>query len=377
VRIVPIQAENGSYEICISPGILEDLTPVTDKLNPWRGRKSAVVTDTRVAALYGPRVRKAMERIGIRYAQLPVPDGEGSKSHEQLLSLYNIFLGGVGLTRGDPVMALGGGVVGDLAGFAAATYQRGVPFIQMPTTLLAQVDSSVGGKVGVNLPRGKNMVGCFYQPSLVLIDPLALDTLDSRQLGAGMGEVIKYGCIADASLFHRLEEAGGWAGLLERRPNGGGCFPAELIARCCEIKADYVRRDPFDFGARMELNFGHTLGHALESLLGYGTLLHGAGVCIGMIAAARWGERIGLTPTGTAARIRSLLSRYGLQTDAPISQALTAPALCRSMMSDKKAESAESVRLVLLEDIGRAVVRSVPAKQLAKLIEHDFASEHA
>jgi len=219
------------------------------------------------------------------------------------------------------------------------------------------VDSSVGGKVAVNLPRGKNLVGAFCQPALVIIDPNALDTLAPREFGAGLGELIKYGCIARAALFERLEGLPGRQALRDELPG--------VIARCCEIKAGYVRRDPLDHGARMELNFGHTLGHALENALGYGALLHGEAVCVGMVAAARWGEALGVTPSGTAGRIAALLTKYELPAAAPDSA--SADALLRAMALDKKA-AGDSVRLILLKDIGRATVRGVSRATLAELL---------
>ncbi|MCL2812553.1 MAG: 3-dehydroquinate synthase, partial [Clostridia bacterium] len=226
-----------------------------------------------------------------------------------------------------------------------------------PTTLLALVDSSVGGKVAVNLPRGKNLVGAFWQPTLVIADPDTLDTLDPREFGAGLGEVIKYGCIADAELFERLENLAGRQALRPELPG--------IIARCCQIKADYVQRDPLDHGVRMELNFGHTLGHALENVLGYGVLLHGEAVCVGMVAAARWGEALGVTPCGTADRIAALLAKYDLPVAVPTS--VSANAIARAMSLDKKTDG-DSVRLILLEAIGRATVRSVSRDVLADLL---------
>ncbi len=361
MRSVAVQADRQTYEICIAPGLLADAAALTAALAPWRGRRAVIVADAHTAPLFGERVAKLLTSAVIESTLAIVPAGEASKCHEQLLRLYDAFLD-ARLTRSDLVVALGGGVVGDLAGYAAASYQRGANLLQIPTTLLAQVDSSVGGKVAVNLPRGKNLVGAFHQPALVLIDPRTLDTLDARELGAGLGEVIKYGCIADAALFAQLEAADGRSGI-------AGEMEA-IIARCCQLKADYVRRDPFDYGDRMQLNFGHTLGHALENTLGYGTLLHGEAVCIGMVAAARWGERLGVTPPGTAERIRALLARYGLPTSAP--QAAAAE-LARAMALDKKAEG-DAVRVVLLEQIGRATVRPVPRQELAALLADEVSA---
>lgn len=360
MRNVQVQAGQETYEIRIDPGALGRLEACEGVLAPWRGKRAAIVADANTGPLFGARVQASLARADIASTLITVPAGEGSKCHEELLRLYDAFLD-VPLNRADVVVALGGGVVGDLAGYAASTYQRGVPLLQLPTTLLAQVDSSVGGKVAVNLPRGKNLVGTFCQPRQVVIDPQTLETLDARQVGAGLGEVIKYGCMADAALFAQLEGLGRREGL---RPS-----LTQVIARCCEIKADYVRRDPWDHGARMELNFGHTLGHALENTLGYGVLLHGEAVSIGMVAAARWGERLGVTPVGTAARITALLRAYELPVRMP---PVSPEALLSAMALDKK-NAGEGVRLVLLEGMGRAVVRSVPGIEVAKLLAEEGA----
>ena len=355
-RHVRVQVGEG-YDIFVAPGAMDGLA---HRLSPWRGRRAVVVADTRTAALFSARAQAALAQAGIDSTLTVVPCGETSKSHAQLLALYDAFLD-ARLTRRDIVLALGGGVVGDLAGFAAASYQRGVTLMQVPTTLLAQVDSSVGGKVAVNLPRGKNLVGAFYQPALVVADTDALATLDARQWGAGLGEVIKYGCIADAALFAQIEAAGGREGLTDALP--------EIVARCCAIKADYVQRDPLDTGARMALNFGHTLGHALENALGYGALLHGEAVCVGMVAAARFGERLGVTPYGTARRIEALLRAYNLPVAAP-----DAPreAVAAALALDKKAEGAQ-VCLVLLRQMGQAVIQPVAREALDALIEEGYA----
>jgi len=355
-HIVHVKAIGETYDILIQPGALNAPHTLAERLAPWQGKRCAVVADGHTATLFGQRVLELLAGAGIEGRLLTVPAGETSKCHEQLLWLYDAFLD-MPLTRSDLVVALGGGVVGDLAGYAAASYQRGITLVQMPTTLLAQVDSSVGGKVAVNLPRGKNLVGAFWQPSLVIADPDTLDTLDPREFGAGLGEVIKYGCIADAGLFERLESLADRQALRPELPG--------IIARCCEIKADYVGRDPLDHGARMELNFGHTLGHALENALGYGVLLHGEAVCVGMVAATRWGEALGLTPGGTADRIAALLAKYELPVAVPTS--VSNHALTCAMSLDKKTDG-DSVRLILLEGIGRATMRSVGRDVLADLL---------
>jgi len=336
-------APESRYDIHISRGLLKSCASL---FAPYRGRKAAVVADSNTAPLYSYTLLEQLHRAGVEASVIILPAGETTKCPEQLAVLYDSFLD-AHLTRADLVIALGGGVVGDIAGYAACTYLRGVHFVQVPTTLLAQVDSSVGGKVAVNHPRGKNLLGAFYQPELVIIDSDTLDTLDERQIGAGLAEVIKYGCICDCALFERIETLGSRAALTP--------VIDEIIARCCEIKAGYVHQDPHDHGIRMQLNYGHTLAHALENNCGYGTLLHGEAVAVGMVAAARWGERLQITPAGTAERIRALLKAYGLMTEPP--QGLSKETLAASMALDKKAEGS-AVRTVLLTQIGAC--RGVP-----------------
>ncbi len=350
---VQVPSQPTPYDIHIGHGLLKTCAPL---LAPYNGRRAVVVADENTAPLYGETMLAALAGAGVTTSLFALPAGETTKCPEQLLRLYDAFLD-AHLTRADLVVALGGGVVGDIAGYAACTYLRGVHLIQVPTTLLAQVDSSVGGKVAVNHPRGKNLLGAFYQPELVLIDCDTLQTLDTRQVGAGLGEVIKYGCIADRALFERLESLGSREAL---QP-----VLDEVIARCCEIKAQYVQADPLDHGVRMQLNFGHTLAHALENAMGYGTLLHGEAVSIGMVAAARWGERLGVTPAGCSERIKRLLQAYGLMTERP--DGLSPDALAATMALDKKAVGA-SVRTVLLTGIGSCTGVPLTVAQLRDLL---------
>ena len=353
--VVPVCAPEAEsrYDIHIGHGLLASCAPL---LARCKGRRAAVVADTNTAPLYADALMGQLREAGATPVLVTLPAGETTKCPEQLAFLYDQFLD-AGLTRADFVLALGGGVVGDIAGYAACTYLRGVHFIQVPTTLLAQVDSSVGGKVAVNHARGKNLLGAFYQPELVIIDCDTLATLDARQFGAGLGEVIKYGCIADAALFDRLEALGSRAALM---PHLDG-----VIARCCALKADYVRRDPHDHGVRMQLNFGHTLAHALENAMGYGELLHGEAVCIGMVQAARWGEALGHTPEGTSGRIYDLLAAYDLPRDMP--PALSPDALADTMRLDKKAEGA-TIRTVQLTKIGACEAVPLTADALRALL---------
>ena len=324
-----------------------------------RERKKAIKAQTCLlytSSLYLDTLKAQLELAGAQTHAFILPAGETTKCMAQLERIYDALID-AHITRKDFVIALGGGVVGDITGDAACTYLRGARFIQVPTTLLAQVDSSVGGKVAVNHPRGKNLLGAFYQPELVLIDCDTLRTLDARQVGAGLGEVIKYGCIADKALFETIERLGSRAALMPRLD--------EIVARCCAIKARYVHEDPHDHGVRMQLNFGHTLAHALENTMGYGVLLHGEAVCIGMVAAAKWGETLGVTPEGTSARIERVLKAYDLPTERDAG--LTRAQLAATIALDKKAEG-DGVRCVILTEIGACTGVVIESGKLAEML---------
>lgn len=260
-------------------------------------------------------------------------------------------LAAAGLTRSDAIVALGGGVTGDMAGLAAATYLRGIAFIQIPTSLLAAVDSSVGGKVAVDLPQGKNLVGAFYQPKLVLIDPELLYTLPPRFLHDGLAEVIKYGCIRDTGLFTRLEQLPGDAALLAQAE--------EIIAACCTIKARIVAQDEFDTGERMLLNFGHTLGHAVEKAFHYDTYSHGEAVGLGMVLLTSQAEKLGLTDPGTAAKIAALLQKFSL----PVEITLPREEFIKTIALDKKKRGSQ-LTLVLIKDIGEGYLHTIENRDL-------------
>lgn len=352
MRQVQVTAGTASYPILIEPGLLAG---IGSRLSPFAGKKAAIVADEHTHKLFGERVKASLAAADIDASLITVPPGEASKSHAQLLRLYDAFLD-MHLTRQDVLLALGGGVVGDLAGFAAATYLRGVPFVQIPTSLLAMVDSSVGGKVAVNLPRGKNLVGSFLQPELVLIDPEALSSLPPREQRAGLAEVIKYGIILDAALFDAIERAGSWDTLAPSLPG--------IIARCCELKAEVVAEDPLDHGRRMILNFGHTLGHAIEQHSSY-AMLHGEAVAIGMAAMASLGESLAFTHAGTAARLHGVLQQYDLPTHYDDA---TPEALVSLMSLDKKATGAH-IRAVLVRQVGECALHPLDAAQLYELAE--------
>ena len=289
-----------SYPIYIDGGLLEQ---AEELLRPLGVGRWAIVCDDTVAALYGAPLAR---RTGWPLATFPA--GEGSKSLEEYDRLCRRLVQ-LGLTRSDGILALGGGVTGDLAGFAAATLLRGVALVQAPTTLLAQVDSAVGGKTGLDLPEGKNLLGCFYQPRMVLADTVCLATLPWRQLACGMAEVIKYGCIRDRAFFDLLDRCGGRTGVMDHIE--------DVIHTCCDIKRKVVLTDERDTGERMVLNFGHTIGHAFELAGNYETWSHGQGVAAGMNWAAQIGFGLGVTPEEAILPVQDILKKYGLPLDIP------------------------------------------------------------
>ena len=336
-----------SYPIHIGGGLLEQ---AEELLHPLGVGRWAIVCDDTVAALYGAPLAR---RTG--WPLVTFPAGEGSKSLEEYGRLCRRLVQ-LGLTRSDGIVALGGGVTGDLAGFAAATLLRGVALVQAPTTLLAQVDSAVGGKTGLDLPEGKNLLGCFYQPRMVLADTVCLATLPRRQLACGMAEVIKYGCIRDAAFFRALEKTPSRRAVMENIES--------VLYTCCDLKRAVVEKDERDTGERMVLNFGHTLGHAYEKAGHYETWTHGQAVAAGMCLAARLGAALGVTPAGVPERVEALVSAFGLPTRIPCTQADYAAAVGL----DKKG-TGEQITLVLLEDLGRAVLHRMSKRELLGLLE--------
>ena len=312
-----------------------------------------VVSNTTVAPLYAAQLMKALQARYAKVLLLSLPDGEIYKDWPTLQLIFDALLQN-GCDRKTVLFALGGGVVGDMTGFAAASYMRGVPFVQLPTTLLAQVDSSVGGKTAINHPLGKNMIGAFYQPLLVVCDLDVLATLPMRELSAGLAEVIKYGPIADMTFFDWIEV--NLDALLAKDP----AALAHAIKRSCEIKAWVVGQDERESGLRAILNFGHTFGHAIESGLGYGNWLHGEGVGCGMVMAAHLSQRLGLVDQAFVERLTRLIQRAGLPVKAPLlSITDNAGRYLDLMRIDKKSEAGE-IRFVLIEGPGKAVVRAAP-----------------
>ncbi|SDA17948.1 3-dehydroquinate synthase [Nitrosospira sp. Nsp18] len=344
-----------SYPIHIGNGVLSHSEIILDHLPR---KRAAIVTNTTVAPLYMEKLRSVLEGQGVATVPIVLPDGEEHKNWRTLNSIFDALLGHR-CERSTPIIALGGGVVGDLAGFAAATYLRGVPFIQIPTTLLAQVDSSVGGKTGINHPLGKNMIGAFYQPRVVLADTATLDTLPERELRAGIAEIIKYGLIRDPGFLEWLEQ--NMAKLLIRDAD----VLVEAIRRSCVNKAEVVQADERESGGRALLNLGHTFGHAIENAMGYGVWLHGEAVAAGTMLAAELSRRMGMIGEAEVERIRKIYAQAGLSAIAP---ALGPETYLRLMGLDKKVEGG-NMRFILLRHIGEAVLHSdVPADILTETL---------
>lgn len=343
-----------SYPIFIGSGLLQQPELLTESI---RGHSAMLVSNTTVAPLYAGQVTPSLQTL--KTSQVLLPDGEQYKTLEVLNRIFSALLE-QHMDRSTTLIALGGGVVGDMTGFAAASYQRGVDFIQIPTTLLAMVDSSVGGKTGVNHPLGKNMIGAFYQPRCVIIDTNTLDTLDDKQLSAGIAEVIKYGIIIDAGFFDWLEA--NMDALLARDK----AALAYAIKRSCEIKADVVAADEKEKGQRALLNLGHTFGHAIETATGYGNWLHGEAVAAGMVMAASMAEQIGWMNNDEVKRIRQLIRHARLPVAPP--ESMTAERFLDLMAVDKKVINGQ-LRLVIPKKIGHAVVTAdFPADALAQVV---------
>ncbi|MFA5663634.1 3-dehydroquinate synthase [Castellaniella sp.] len=353
MHTVLVEAPGGHYPIHIGSGCLDALA---DSI-PADATSLALVTNVTVDALYGERVRDLLAAAGKPLVTIALPDGEAHKSWDSLNQVFDALLAR-GHDRKTVLVALGGGVVGDLAGFAAACYQRGVRFVQVPTTLLAQVDSSVGGKTAINHPRGKNMIGAFHQPQAVVIDPDVLQTLPAREVSAGLAEVIKHGMIADAAFFD-------WC---EAHVTGLRALDAALISqairRSCEIKAAVVSQDEREAGVRAHLNFGHTFGHAIEAGLGYGQWLHGEAVGCGMVLAAGLSARVCGLDAAAVARIQALVQAIGCPTRAP---ALGAGRWLELMRVDKKSRGGK-IHYVLLPRLGAAQVHEVEDAVVAALL---------
>ena len=356
---VQIDLAERSYPILIGTSLLADA--LTYQHLP-KAATALIVTNTTVAPLYAAPLRQALQPHFAKVLQVTLPDGEVYKDWPTLQLIFDALLEN-GCDRKTVLFALGGGVVGDMTGFAAASYMRGVPFVQVPTTLLAQVDSSVGGKTAINHPLGKNMIGAFYQPQLVVCDLDALKTLPDRELSAGLGEIIKYGPIADMAFLSWLEA--NLDALLAKDP----AALAHAVQRSCEIKAWVVGQDERESGLRAILNFGHTFGHAIESGLGYGEWLHGEGVGCGMVMAAHLSQRLGRVDAEFVQRLTTLIARAGLPVKGPVLSATdNAGRYLELMRIDKKSEAGE-IRFVVIDGPGQAAVCAAPDALVRDVID--------
>ena len=363
-RQVRIDLGERSYPILIGAGLLDD--PGAFQAVP-AGSDAFIVTNATVGPLYAERLARALAGRHRQVRLIALPDGEQHKGWESLNAIFDTLLGH-GADRKTTLYALGGGVVGDMTGFAAACYMRGVPFVQVPTTLLAQVDSSVGGKTAINHPLGKNMIGAFHQPLAVVCDLRVLATLPARELSAGLAEVIKYGPIHDMAFFDWIES---------NIDTLRACEPAALahaVERSCQIKAEVVGQDERESGLRAILNFGHTFGHAIEAGLGYGAWLHGEAVGAGMVMAAELSRELGLVDAAFVRRLTSLIARAGLPTRGAVLDAQdNAGRYLQLMRVDKKAERGE-IRFVLIDGPGRAAVRAAPDALVRQVIDRCCAA---
>jgi len=338
---------NDEYDILIEKGLLDKAGELTKSVLDCR--KLTLISDTNVYPLYGDRVKASLEAQGYEVFIYIFEAGEASKKTAEVIDMVE-FMADKGLTREDGVVALGGGVCGDMAGFAAAIYLRGIKFIQIPTTLLSQVDSSVGGKTAVDLPQGKNLCGAFHQPCLVIIDPDVLDTLSNHFFSDGMGEVIKYGCIKSATLFERLEN---------ENPKD---FIDDLIYECLDIKRIVVENDEKEHGERALLNFGHTCGHAIEKLWNFETVSHGEAVGIGMVMIADAGEQAGITKAGTKDRIVAVLNKNNMK----IADTHKTAEIVSAMSADKK-RTGSGIKFIMLREIGNSFIYPVSNDKISSL----------
>jgi 3-dehydroquinate synthase len=361
METVRVELGSRSYDIYIAHGLIERAGHILSGI--ILTKHATIITNSTIAPLYLESLIKALHVHGFKTSEIILPDGEQFKTLDSMRMIYDQLLD-LGLDRSCALIALGGGVIGDMTGFAAATFLRGIPFVQIPTTLLAQVDSSVGGKTGVNLPGGKNMVGAFNQPVAVLIDPLVLGTLPERELRAGMAEVIKYGIISDPGFFTFLEQS--MHSVLELDPE----TVSTVIRQCCLIKADITSRDETEKGVRAYLNFGHTLGHAVETLTGYSKFLHGEAVAIGMLAAAQLSNTLGFCEAEDVDRIDSLITAVGLPAAIP---PFPLTDYLQAMLKDKK-KTGSIINVVLMKRIGDVFLRPVAQEQLQAFLSGALAA---
>ncbi len=353
MKSLVVKTIQSSYPIHIKKGIFNNIGQDIKKI--YNNKKIAVITDLNVYALYGEEIRNNLNQSGFNVKIIKIEPGEKSKSIIVLQNIYDELLD-FKITRDDLIIAFGGGVVGDITGFAAATLLRGIPFIQIPTSLLAQIDSSIGGKVAVNLPKGKNLVGSFYSPKVVFIDPNLLNSLDKRFIYDGMAEVIKYACIRDEEMFNDLLEFKNQEELFQNIE--------DIIYKCCKIKKEIVEEDERDKGERMVLNFGHTLGHAVEKYFKYEKYTHGEAVAIGMYNITKRSEDIGITKKGTLLQIKKILNKYSLPFKLPD---MNKDRVNEVISLDKK-NMGNVMSIVLLKQIGYGIIKKIDKTDRAKYI---------
>lgn len=335
-----VDLKERSYPILIEKGLINNVGYEVQKV--FKGQKIFILTDENVNNFYGEKVKSLLENVGYEVKKLVLKPGEETKNYSSVQGIYNELID-FKITRSDLIITLGGGVIGDLGGFVASTFLRGIDFIQFPTSLLAQVDSSVGGKVGVDIEQGKNLVGSFYHPKAVIIDPDVLNTLEDRFFNDGMAEVIKYGCIKDKNFFYDLKRHENKQEVINNI--------SEIIHNCCTIKRDVVEKDEKDKGERMLLNFGHTLGHGIEQYYNYKKYTHGEGVAVGMYAITKISENMGLTKKGTSEEIKEVLIQYGLpwELDVKIDNIMEAISLDKKNIGGK-------LNVILLKEIGESLI---------------------
>lgn len=353
MKSLNINLTHKTYPIYIKKGLMNSIEGEIKKI--YSGKKIVVVSDKNVYGFYGDKLVEQLKKGGFMVNEIIVEPGEKSKSFEVLLDIYDKLLDFT-VTRGDLIIALGGGVIGDLTGFVAATFLRGIPFVQIPTSLLAQIDSSIGGKVAVDLKRGKNLVGSFYHPQAVFIDSDVLKTLDERYLYDGMAEVIKYACIKDKKLFYDLLNYNSREELIENMDY--------IIETCCSIKKEIVEKDEKDTGDRMILNFGHTIGHAIEKYFNFEKYTHGEGVALGMYSITKKSEELGLTEKGVSQSIMEILKKYNLQHEINLENK---DEILKAISLDKK-NNGEFINIILLEKIGKGFIYKIKREDIIDFI---------
>lgn len=351
---ITVNLTSNNYPIYIDSGLLEHIGDQIKKI--YKGKKIAIITDSNVDKLYGNILETSLSKENFIIKKVVIAPGEKSKSFDTLMYVSEEILG-FEITRGDLILTVGGGVVGDLGGFAASILLRGISFIQIPTTLLAQIDSSVGGKVAINSAKGKNLIGSFYQPKAVFIDPSLLKTLSERQFNDGLGEVIKYGAIKDENLFSNLLEYESKEDLLKNID--------EIIYTCCNIKARIVEQDEKDLGERMLLNFGHTIGHGIEKQFNYETFTHGEAVSIGMCIITKNSERLGITEKGTSELLEKLVKKYNLPCTVPD---INMEQMLKAIKLDKKNIN-DAMNIILIKKIGCGFIKNIAASDIKKYIQ--------